>query len=203
MSDNKITVDWQGLIDVEGVKIGRNRTINYNSSQLVEIYRYGSQSLYSSLPHLYWIVTPKDVYRRFGVHEYTTDTYSVVYGEIQVALYDNRSSSGTNGNLKLVTLNGDFGDALFIPPGVWHTFRSITEIGILLNPRIPLGTKITQIKLRLIYQILGLVFLGLNSNFIIVLLDPTRAVCDRLYLFYSIGKRIPMGAFRFEMQYGL
>ncbi len=123
-------------LKIAGAVLGRNRLIEYKSSRLVEVYREGWQSMYSEIKHLYWIVVPKGSMRGWGVHEETTDVYSCVYGEIEVALFDNRRGPSYQVNL-VITMKSDQGESLIIPPGVWHTFRSISNESVLLNSKNP------------------------------------------------------------------
>lgn len=128
---------WERELGINGVLFGRNRVVAYNSSLLVEIHRKPSDGLYEELNHLYWIVTSRGVLRRWGVHKETTDTYSAVYGRLEVALWDGRDESSTLGNTIVIELISERGEALRVPPGVWHTFRSKTETSVLLNSKSP------------------------------------------------------------------
>lgn len=131
---------WERELQINGVLFGRNRVVSYNSSLLVEVHRKPSTGLYEEINHLYWIVTHIGVIRKWGVHKTTTDTYSVVYGKVEVALWDGRHESSTYGETVIIELNSENGDALKIPPGVWHTFRSKTETSILMNSKSPSWT---------------------------------------------------------------
>lgn len=133
----KTLAKWEFETTIKGVLFGRNRTVEYNSSLLVEIYRKPLESLYEEINHLYWIVTSKGVLRKWGVHETTIDTYSAVFGQLEVALWDSREGSPTFGQTLIVELNADKGEALRIPPGVWHTFRAKSDKVVLLNSKSP------------------------------------------------------------------
>lgn len=136
MTANHIA-QWERELEIKGVLFGRNRTVTYNSDLLVEVYRDPLSSLYDELNHLYWIVTSMGVERKWGVHKKTQDTYSAVYGSLEVALWDGREGSCTNGVTLVTQLNAQTGDALRIPAGIWHTFRSKTETAVLLNSKNP------------------------------------------------------------------
>ncbi|WP_168200338.1 dTDP-4-dehydrorhamnose 3,5-epimerase family protein [Protaetiibacter larvae] len=121
-----------------GTKLVKHRVVAYNNSILVEALREGWSGLYAdSIEHLYWIVTHRGVLRDWGQHEYTTDRYSVVYGDIEVALADGREDSPTHGQVIVVPLSAERGEGLLIPPGVWHTFRTTTDTAVLLNAKSP------------------------------------------------------------------
>jgi len=124
--------------EFDGVSIARSRVVAYNSSLLVEPYRAGWGGLYAApIEHLYWIVTYRGVARAWGVHDHTIDRYSAVLGLIDVALYDGRANSTTAGQFSVVTLDSELGEGLYIPAGVWHTFRARSETVVLMNSKSP------------------------------------------------------------------
>ena len=129
--------NWDSESEIEGVLVGKNRKVSYKNSLLVEIYRKPFNALYEELNHLYWIITKRGVIRNWGVHKHTTDIYSAVYGELEIALWDSRRDSATYGKTQIIQLNSSNGDALKIPPGVWHTFRAKSHEAVLLNSKNP------------------------------------------------------------------
>jgi len=128
---------WDSTTEIEGVLLGKNRTVSYNNSLLVEIKRKPLNGLYEEINHLYWIITQRGVIRKWGVHKHTTDIYSAVYGQIEIALWDSREKSLTYGKTLIIQLNSINGDALKIAPGVWHTFRAKSDEVVLLNSKSP------------------------------------------------------------------
>jgi dTDP-4-dehydrorhamnose 3,5-epimerase len=121
-----------------GTFLAHSPVVSYNSSLLVEPYRLGWSGLYDEpLAHLYWIVTYPGVVRAWGLHDHTVDRYSAVLGVVEVALYDGRADSSTAGKFSVVRLDGESGDGLLIPPGVWHTFRAVSETVVLMNSKTP------------------------------------------------------------------
>ncbi|HEX4058108.1 MAG TPA: hypothetical protein VHX87_07315 [Galbitalea sp.] len=122
----------------DGVFLAQSRVVSYNSSLLVEPHRSGWNGLYSDpIDHLYWIVTYPGVVRAWGVHDHTVDRYSAVLGTIDVALFDGRKGSATEGEVSVVTLYAEKGQGLLIPPGIWHTLRAQTDPAVLLNSKSP------------------------------------------------------------------
>jgi dTDP-4-dehydrorhamnose 3,5-epimerase len=128
---------WDSTAEIEGLLLGKNRTVSYNNSLLVEIKRKPLNGLYNEIDHLYWIITQRGVIRKWGVHKHTTDIYSAVYGEIETALWDSREKSPTYGKTLIIQLNSSNGDALKVPPGIWHTFRAKSDEAVLLNSKSP------------------------------------------------------------------
>jgi dTDP-4-dehydrorhamnose 3,5-epimerase-like enzyme len=113
------------------------RTVSYNNSTLVEAYREGWGGFETGIKHLYWITTYKGVTRDWGVHKYTTDRYFAVHGEIEVALFEGRKQEPLFGQMSTIILSSDKGEGLVIPPGVYHTFRAISPVVVLLNSKSP------------------------------------------------------------------
>jgi dTDP-4-dehydrorhamnose 3,5-epimerase-like enzyme len=123
---------------IAGVVRASLPVVHYNSSTLVEAHRAGWSSIYDEpIDHLYWIVTERGVRRQWGKHDRTTDRYAVVQGTIEVALVDDREASDTRGELLVVTLDGAAGHGLRIPTGIWHTFRAVSPMAVLLNSKTP------------------------------------------------------------------
>ena len=125
----------------------KSRRIEYNNSVLFEIVRSGwDTKLPSKLEHLYWIYNKKGNSRDWGVHEFVTDHYFVVYGSIKVALCDFRKDSATFKKLEVIELDFFQGDGLIIAPGVAHSFYNITEFAVLLNSKTPSYSEIKTDK---------------------------------------------------------
>ena len=123
-------------LGIAGVIRTRFPVVRYNSSTLVEAHRAGWTSIYEQpIEHLYWIVTERGVRRRWGRLDHTIDRYAIVQGTVEIALVDGRAD--TPADPLVISLAGEEGEGLLIPPGVWHTFRSITPTAVLLNSKSP------------------------------------------------------------------
>ena len=66
-------------------------------------------------------------------HKKNQCIFSVVYGEIDFKLIDDRKKSKTFGNEDNVRLNKRSHSILIIPPGIWFSFTTIKKKSILAN----------------------------------------------------------------------
>lgn len=80
-----------------------------------EFRRFGQAILTFNLP---------GVIRAWHWHERQTDTIIVVAGEVKVGLYDAREESPTRGSVEEHRLNGEELSAIFVPPGIWHGYKT-------------------------------------------------------------------------------
>jgi dTDP-4-dehydrorhamnose 3,5-epimerase len=65
------------------------------------------------------------VIKGWGLHERHEDRYALMFGELEVVLYDEREDSPTRGLVSKVVLSEHRRQALVIPRGVWHADRNI------------------------------------------------------------------------------
>lgn len=61
-------------------------------------------------------------------HLHQADYWLAPRGEVRVVLHDLRVGAATEGATETLTLSGDNGRGVFIPPGVAHGFASMTEV---------------------------------------------------------------------------
>jgi dTDP-4-dehydrorhamnose 3,5-epimerase len=64
----------------------------------------------------------------WGLHFHKTDRYTLMVGEVMVALWDARLDSPTHGQFQRVFLSAEGVRQVSIPPGVWHA--SINLVGM-------------------------------------------------------------------------
>lgn len=90
-----------------------------------EFRRFGQAILTVNLP---------GVVRAWHWHERQTDTIIVVNGNVRVGLYDARRASATRGRAESHNLDGKDLYAIFVPPGVWHGYKTIgRETALIVN----------------------------------------------------------------------
>ena len=63
-------------------------------------------------------------------HLHQADYWYVPFGTARVVLHDLRDASPTDGATEVIELSGDNHRGLFIPPGVAHGFRAVTDMVI-------------------------------------------------------------------------
>ena len=116
-------------------------TVNYAYGSLTEILNLSWPSIYEEpVEHTYVVVNSKVQRNEWHVHKESFDRYLLLQGELEVVLYDNRPQSPTADTLGRYFLHGVGNPGchgLRIPPGVWHTFRSISDGFMLMNNKFP------------------------------------------------------------------
>ena len=61
----------------------------------------------------------------WGMHQRHEDRYCVMFGELEVILYDDRADSETRGLVSRVVLSEHHRRVMNIPIGVWHAVRNL------------------------------------------------------------------------------
>jgi len=61
----------------------------------------------------------------WGIHRHHEDRYALLYGEMELHLYDDREDSPTHHQLSKVVLSEYRRRLVNIPPGIWHLDRNI------------------------------------------------------------------------------
>lgn len=126
---------------IEGVLLMQVPTVHYEFGGLSEIFNPEWDTIFDEpIEHMYVITNSANTREHWHVHLHTIDRYVLISGQIEIALFDNREDSGSNGVVDRVVLNqvGTSGfHGLKIPAGVWHTFRSDSASFTLLNNKYP------------------------------------------------------------------
>ena len=75
----------------------------------------------------------------WGMHQRHEDRYCVMFGEVEVILYDDREGVETSGEVSRVVLSEHRRRLMNIPAGVWHALRNLgTRDAVVTNfPTIP------------------------------------------------------------------
>lgn len=74
------------------------------------------------------------VVRAWHWHKRQTDAIVVIAGVAKVGLYDARQDSATRGAIEEHVASGDEPVAIFVPPGVWHGYKTVsTEPAMIIN----------------------------------------------------------------------
>jgi dTDP-4-dehydrorhamnose 3,5-epimerase len=80
-----------------------------------------------------WTVRP-DVIKGWAVHKEHEDRYAILFGEVEVVLYDERPESPTRGLVSKIALSEYRRRLLNIPIGVWHATHNIgVKDAVLVN----------------------------------------------------------------------
>ena len=80
-----------------------------------------------------WTVRP-GVIKGWNIHRETIDRYGLLFGQVEIVLYDERAGSPTEGLVAQLFLTDLRRQTLRIPAGVWHAIRGLgTTDAILVN----------------------------------------------------------------------
>jgi dTDP-4-dehydrorhamnose 3,5-epimerase len=91
----------------------------------------------------------------WGMHKLHEDRYCLLFGELQLVLYDDRKKSPTRGLVSVIEMSEYHRKLVNIPPGIWHAAKNVgfRDAAVLDTPtkpydyqnpdkyRLPLDTK--------------------------------------------------------------
>lgn len=79
----------------------------------------------------------------WGMHKKHEDRYFIMFGEMEIVLYDARKNSPTRGLVSKVYLSEHNRQLMNIPAGVWHANRNVgnTDVVVVNFPTIPYDHK--------------------------------------------------------------
>ena len=77
------------------------------------------------LPFVYLFTVRPGMIKGWGMHKQHEDRYCLLFGDVEVLLYDDRPDSATRGLVAKVVLSEHRRRLLNIPAGIWHADRCI------------------------------------------------------------------------------
>jgi dTDP-4-dehydrorhamnose 3,5-epimerase-like enzyme len=82
---------------------------------------------------------PAGVHEGLGLHEEHEDRYFILFGELEIVLYNERPTSPTEGLVSTIVLSEYRRRLMNIPAGVWHAERNLgsTDVVVINFPTIP------------------------------------------------------------------
>jgi len=89
---------------------------------------------FEAFGEIYFSVAYPDVIKGWHIHTRQVQNYAVVSGRVKLALYDQRESSPTVGELQEIYLGGENYNLVRIPTGVYNGFKAVgNEPAIVAN----------------------------------------------------------------------
>jgi dTDP-4-dehydrorhamnose 3,5-epimerase len=140
--------------EIEGVELIHYPQVNYADGTLTEVFHPEWSSLFREpIEHCYFVLNRTRSREAWYYHEVTTDRYSVIFGEMEMALFDPRNNSQSKGKLIIVKLAGLMttlagAHGIRIAPGVWHSFKNSQECSF-MNFKTPPYNRKSPDKFRL------------------------------------------------------
>lgn len=108
---------------IEGVKILKKNIVKDNRGQILHMLRVDDEN-FTKFGEVYFSsVNPKKI-KAWHIHELMTLNYVAVFGEIKLALFDDRQKSPTKGVVQEIIISNKNHYLISIPPLIWNGFCS-------------------------------------------------------------------------------
>jgi dTDP-4-dehydrorhamnose 3,5-epimerase len=111
----------------DGVQVRDLITHADDRGTLFELYDPRWRFHEAPLVYAYVATMRPGVTKGWALHETHDDRYTLLFGELEVVLYDAREDSPTYGEVSKVVLSEHRRRLLCIPTGIWHADRNIGD----------------------------------------------------------------------------
>ena len=111
---------------IDGVKVVPLRRIPDERGTVMHMLR-STDPHFTQFGEIYFSTVYKDVVKGWHRHQQMTLNYACVSGRIKLAMYDDRPTSPTRGEIAEVFLGPDEYALVVIPPGIWNGFKGMTD----------------------------------------------------------------------------
>lgn len=128
---------------IEGVFLFKFPQVAFDNGLLTEVYHSTWAQLFGEpIDHLYFVLNTSRAREEWYYHQHTKDRYVLANGALEIVLFDARKDSATFGTLLSFTLTGlsetqSDNHGMVIAPGVWHSFRTVSETALFMNLKTP------------------------------------------------------------------
>ena len=114
-------------LTIDGVVVASPVTHADHRGRLFEIFPAANDFWRDPVVYSYcFTIRPLQI-KGWGLHLEKDDRYTIIHGEMTVALYDARTESPTHGMSHQVTLSEQRSRQILIPAGVWHADVNVSE----------------------------------------------------------------------------
>jgi len=118
---------------IDGVTLTPLKQIFDERGKVMHMLRADSPA-YTKFGEVYFSCTHPGVVKAWHLHKEMVLNYAVIFGEIKIVLYDDRSESSTCGEIQEIFLSPENYMLLTVPPLIWNGFKSIgPEASIIAN----------------------------------------------------------------------
>ena len=115
---------------IDGLMIGSPVTHADHRGRLFEVYPAANDFWHDPVVYSYcFTIRPLQI-KGWGLHLEKDDRYTIIRGEMTVALYDARTESPTYRMSHQVTMSEQRSRQLLIPAGVWHADVNVSDAEI-------------------------------------------------------------------------
>jgi dTDP-4-dehydrorhamnose 3,5-epimerase len=116
----------------EGVVLRDLKTHTDDRGTVFELYDPRWEVHSAPLAYSYCFTIRPGKVKGWGVHDRHDDRYTLLYGEANVVLYDDRADSATYRTITEVVLSEHRRQLLTIPVGVWHATQNLAERDVVM-----------------------------------------------------------------------
>jgi dTDP-4-dehydrorhamnose 3,5-epimerase len=111
---------------IDGVKVVPLRRIPDERGTVMHMLR-STDPHFTQFGEIYFSTVYRHVVKGWHRHQQMTLNYACVAGRIKLAMYDDRPTSPTRGEIAEVFLGPDEYALVVIPPGIWNGFKGMTD----------------------------------------------------------------------------
>jgi dTDP-4-dehydrorhamnose 3,5-epimerase len=118
---------------IDGVIITPLRQTSDERGKVMHMLREDSE-VFQRFGEIYFSCVNPGAVKAWRLHREVTLNYAVVFGKIKFVLFDDRSSSGTRGQVQELFLSPDNYLLVTVPPLIWNGFQGLgDEAAIVAN----------------------------------------------------------------------
>jgi len=111
---------------IDGVKVVPLRRIPDERGTVMHMLR-STDPHFTQFGEIYFSTVYKDVVKGWHRHQQMTLNYACISGRIKLAMYDDRPTSPTRGEVAEAFLGPDEYALVVIPPGIWNGFKGMSD----------------------------------------------------------------------------
>lgn len=111
---------------IHGVKISKLKIISDNRGKVMHMLRNDSP-VFKSFGEVYFSTIYESKIKAWHLHKESYLNYACIFGEVKLALFDDRKNSPTKNEYQELFLSPKDYSLVTIPPNVWNGFKGIDE----------------------------------------------------------------------------
>ena len=117
---------------IQGVKVRLLKRVSDDRGWLMEVLR-SDWDIFQKFSQVYVTAAYPNIVKAWHMHKKQTDHLACIKGCAKLVLYDGRESSGTKGEINEFTIGEKNPLLVKVPPEVWHGFKAVRELAIVVN----------------------------------------------------------------------
>lgn len=110
--------------NINGVKITPLKIISDHRGSVMHMMRNDSQ-IFDKFGEIYFSTIFENKIKAWHLHKEATLNYACIYGEVKLALFDDRKNSQTFGKYQEFNLSLENYSLISIPPNIWNGFKGL------------------------------------------------------------------------------